>query len=382
MTDRPNDEDFEITRGPLGWWSWQLAAAGQVAEQMVEFTLYGDSAFTGELRAFGPFDILNGLGPGARTSVASRPVAVLRARVFEETLRNEITTSTQTGAYYGMELPDEVGSLISLALGRRVRNGGPTRMYFENDALGAPVGFSHAIPYLPHRVDELETLPLIRGEAALEDALDVLQQYQQLDAAQALAFSKAAFSYARAIWIADDNPEEAWLRLVTAVESVANLHYADANNLDDLRLKILDVVTECARDEQAELELRNQLVPLFGSLKKFRSLCLNFLPEPPVRQPQVGALDWSKMKRHLDTIYDIRSKALHVGVPVPSPMCSPPAAYCDDGLLSEVPLAPVASQGGHWMPKDVPMLLQTFERIVRGVLLNWLRAGSKRSADQ
>jgi hypothetical protein len=30
--------------------------------------------------------------------------------------------------------------------------------------------------------------------------------------------------------------------------------------------------------------------------------------------------------------------------------------------------------GGVWMEKDVPILLNTFEYITRGVLLNWWRA--------
>jgi hypothetical protein len=72
-------------------------------------------------------------------------------------------------------------------------------------------------------------------------------------------------------------------------------------------------------------------------------------------------------------IYSHRSRSLHEGISFPQPMCAPPQ-YGPDGL-SKVQEKHGAlgmySNNASWTVEQTPMLLNTFEHIARGALLNW-----------
>jgi hypothetical protein len=89
------------------------------------------------------------------------------------------------------------------------------------------------------------------------------------------------------------------------------------------------------------------------------------------------------MRKYLNTIYGARSQDLHAGIPVPVPMCEPPKtveAERPEGsgwrsALTEAPSGEWTAVGtSAWQAADTPMLLYTFEHIVRNVLLNWWRS--------
>jgi hypothetical protein len=81
---------------------------------------------------------------------------------------------------------------------------------------------------------------------------------------------------------------------------------------------------------------------------------------------------WDKedVAKSLVKIYRWRSYALHRGIPFPVPMCQPPVRL--EVNFVEVPLGfATGAKGGVWATEDAPMLLHTFEYIVRNSLLNW-----------
>src|SRR6266487_4154826 len=106
-----------------------------------------------------------------------------------------------------------------------------------------------------------------------------------------------------------------------------------------------------------------------GSTKKFRDFILAFLPPPPPKRPYDWACHpWKRqaLRETMNQIYDYRSKALHGGIPFPAPMCEPP--YRDESweAPAETPIGLAAHRmGGVWVAKDTPLLLHTFEYIVR-----------------
>ena len=104
---------------------------------------------------------------------------------------------------------------------------------------------------------------------------------------------------------------------------------------------------------------------------RFLSFMENFLPGPPDERPKWDKVDWACMTDYLRMIYNYRSRALHAGTPFPEPMCEVPHVF-DDGVPIERPIGhatgvPEAS----WLAEDTPMLLSTFEYIVRSALLRW-----------
>jgi len=82
------------------------------------------------------------------------------------------------------------------------------------------------------------------------------------------------------------------------------------------------------------------------------------------------------MKKTLSKIYGYRSRALHDGKPFPAPMCLPP--FKEDpswAAHAEKPIGLATSTlGATWLADDVPILLNTFEYIVRGCLLKWWKS--------
>ena len=84
------------------------------------------------------------------------------------------------------------------------------------------------------------------------------------------------------------------------------------------------------------------------------------------------------MRRYLATIYGARSEDLHAGIAVPAPMCEPPEhLITDDPVMLEGPLTErpsgiwTATETSAWQAEDTPMLLHTFEYIVRNALKKW-----------
>jgi hypothetical protein len=56
-------------------------------------------------------------------------------------------------------------------------------------------------------------------------------------------------------------------------------------------------------------------------------------------------------------------------------MSDAPYQFESDSPPAEIPIGLAAStKGGVWTAKDLPMLIHTFEYIVRGALLNWWRS--------
>ena len=113
--------------------------------------------------------------------------------------------------------------------------------------------------------------------------------------------------------------------------------------------------------------------------EKLVGFTMRFMPNEPDQRPELENLqvDWSNsgLKKVLRKVYKYRSRSLHGGKPFPVPMLRSPRIIDINSPPSEVPSVGLASysQGGTWLPKDVPINLHCFHYITRGVLLNWWR---------
>ena len=136
--------------------------------------------------------------------------------------------------------------------------------------------------------------------------------------------------------------------------------------------ELKNVLFEQGGDAHVET-VAKMIVNFMGAGRKFREFILEFLPPPPEDRPKVGSKHpWNEkdIKKTLNKIYQYRSDALHGGKTFPAPMCFPPLIF--DGIPNEVPFGlATMTKGGTWKREDTPILLHTFEYIVRGALLNW-----------
>jgi hypothetical protein len=169
--------------------------------------------------------------------------------------------------------------------------------------------------------------------------------------------------------------------LVSAVETAGN-HWRKGTDTPLKRLK-------AAKPELAELlqstgieklteQVANHIADTMKSTKKFLDFMSTFMPPPPGRRPGEWAQHpWESgsLKKTMRLIYSYRSMALHDGRPFPASMCEPPFRLQDWNAPTEKPVGLASSMLGRtWLAKDTPMLLQTFEYIVRNALLAWWKS--------
>jgi len=346
----------------------------------VEYACYSDAPLSGLEVVVGPYRLLNTLA----TAVAPRPgssrlALVLRAEQhLQETGPPEsFWERTDTTTYHGGQLDDELAALISLALGIRLRSGGIIREFgTDDDPRGRPREWDHHIPYLAPPGRRGRVLPARVDQVQLTDCSSLLERYPVLPPDQAIALVRAARAYQEALWIVEDDPRQAWLRLVSAVEAAA-AHWG-LDEVPEQRLRRVQPRLAAMLEAQGEDHLRQvaaELNRIYGVTGKLIRFLMTFAPDPPPERPpyEHQRVEWSKIKDHLGMIYRYRSADLHAGTPFPLPMCEPPHQD-PDAAPDEVPLGTgtgIGPEQASWSKADTPMLLHVFEGIVRRALRAW-----------
>jgi hypothetical protein len=338
-----------IQLGPWGWENWKAQQQGLVPHSAFEIACYTDATLSGEA-IIGPYQLLENYldDPSARLQESFRMGLVLRIEhhrpvADQDAFIDEAWEQTDPRVFHGGDGAQELASLLSLALGVRLKAGGIVRVFDPaGDPRGRPYEYQYQVPYLPPS-GRWAILPAVTRtpgsiDVSLERSVPLLSGYAGLSAQQAIALVRAARSYQEAIWMAESDPRQAWLRLVVAVETAAR-----------------------------------QWAPGARPTKRFVDFCMALRPSPPRRRPRNKdeRVDWRRMSEHLRTIYRYRSKDLHDGIPFPTELCEPPWQY-GGRVPNERPIAPRApGRPAPQTPDDMPMLLHAFEYIVRGALQAW-----------
>jgi hypothetical protein len=294
----------------------------------------------------------------------------------------------------GMTLDQEAAALISLVSGVRMRSGGLVRRIPAAGGIDLPDYQHHRMPSLPDVPWTHRVLPGLAGQGFDARAILLLGTLPQMSAETAGTLVKAAGAYADAMWIADSDPVQGWLRMVTAAETVADFIGLDDEGAEaqfrrenPKAAKLLDERGEGLTAEVAEL-MKDKM----GAGAKFRNFFQAHLPEPPARRPAEVARqvrwDWTVaaqerragvagLKDTLSKIYEHRSNFLHAGTPFPPALLDRPEEVSAEGsgprVLAERPphnLTHVAG-GNAWSGSDSPMYLHVFADFVRHALLRW-----------
>ena len=372
-------ETEEMPQGPQIQINWRASLKPDTRLlRITEFPLFSDSRVTSEeATKYKPYAFLNPV-PLKGHPGFFRPAIYARIEYYLP-FRVPKIEKTDTSAFHGGTLIDEIASLLSLALGIRIRAGSPSREFLdEQDPRGKPVGWNEQPGFLNAGYDRL-VVPWAVGKPSLE-LLSPLLHVRFMSADGANSLIKAARSFQKALLVAEEDPSLAWLFLVTAVEKAAASWKAWSasrlETLSELKPDLYSRLGELSDGDKARVIVANDLFDLIGSQRKFVEFLLKFLPSPPVERPVERAqLDWSEstMREALKKIYGHRSKALHEGTPFPLVMCEQPfKERKGDGRWYEQPGAlAYGGPGGTWMSDDVPMYLNTFVYIVRGALLKW-----------
>lgn len=366
-----------MARGPYGWRNHRAARAGVGARERVEAVLASDAPISGSIHdGLGPYQVLNALSsptPGLSIAMVVRATFHLTAESHQDA--TVLTTDTST-FHDGTDI-DEVAALLSLAGGLRCRSGGVTRMWGLGEDLsgfGVPAMFDYRMPVLPipsPRSGPL--LPHLTRPIDINSTVPLLRRYFASSPKDATALLRAARMYQRAVWVADDDPSQAWLWLVGALEVAAVRWRGSARDPGEVLRRAWSELSEVAlkQGEDHHEEIAMVVNDLIKSKDRFAQFVLEFIPDPPASRPEYWAqADWNDMERMLHQVYGFRSKALHAGVPFPVPMCEAPHPHT--ASLPEIPMGRATyANDGRWAAEDVPMLLWTFEYVARGALVNW-----------
>ncbi|MFF0546874.1 hypothetical protein ACFYTF_28960 [Nocardia thailandica] len=362
--------------GTYLWKNWRAWQDGQPELENSDSELQSDVLFDGQPVSFGPYT----LTPVTRDSQPTVGPAIvlhsgLHADLTPQLIVGDEFAKPDSNAWHGGADEDEIAALISLILGVRLRYAGTFRLSGIHDInYGRPPIHREvprlARPGLPGR----EMLPRIVTRPTSMAGLTRLDTFPSLDESSQVAIVRAARSYAAAIWWANEDPNQSWLQLVTAVEIAAKARQRRTKDhmavLQEFNRPVWSALEPAS--DQVRQNVAKALSRLIGATRSFVDFVCECAPPPPaVRPPHYEAVDWEDMRSHAQTIYSHRSRALHEGVPFPMPMLRWPAVD-DAGVIQEAPDGhAVAGLGGIWKATEYPMNLSTFEHIARGSILRW-----------
>ena len=368
--------------GSLAYKNWQAASSGVQVASAFEYPLFSDCEIKGEIASggFGPYELFNAATDERSGTNAVR--AFLRVTIHSSPYVDDLVDPGSEHDHGGL-IQDEIAALLSLCLGTRIKAGPSTRIFQPNrDQRGRPHAFllpGEAIPVLSTS-SRAPIVPNVLQPKNFEE-VELLFRFPKLSPVHSVAVARAARLYQDALWIVDSEPELSWLMLVTAVETAAASWDQERESNTETLLstqigrKLLQLLQEKGQEELLPA-IADVLVPSTGSTRKFKAFLTEFRPPAPKVRPEEDfrRISWeeSNLRRAFAKIYEYRSNALHNGTPFPGPMSWPPTLI-GDGLHERLVGGRAGSRGTMWDTETMPMLLWTFEYIVRNALQAWWR---------
>ncbi|MFV9452759.1 hypothetical protein ACNJ7E_04715 [Rhodococcus sp. NM-2] len=360
--------------GTVAWKNWVAFNDGNPLIETYEDELHSDVSFFGGPISFGPHRLSTVLRRNTQAHVGPAIIVEgdLHADLIPEVVVDGELAPSDSKGYHGGTIGDEIAALISLELGVRIRFAGMRRSTGIQGS-GLPP-FYMDVPRLarPGQPDR-EVLPHVVSRSTDLSGVSLLGSLPALDEDLQVELVRAARAYSQGIWWANEDPNQAWLQLVTAVEIAAGFRQKVADEPSALIEELwpeLWTAIEPAEDSVRK-KVSKLLAPQVRATRKFIDFLEKYSPARPDPEPQFDKLDWRQMRKHAQVVYRHRSKALHDGKPFPMPMLEVPRID-ESGVLQETPSGLSAGGlGGVWLAEETPMLLSTFEYIVRGSLLRW-----------
>ncbi|MEU1288306.1 hypothetical protein [Kitasatospora sp. NPDC005856] len=342
--------------------------------------LFSDAEVIGAIDGapIGPYTITELAVPVGHEPGQPRPVLEL-ASWFRDP-EGEPSASGSAG-WTGLLIHQEIAALLSLVLGIRLRGDDPLiRRRLPDGRINTYEVAGRVVPSAPTPSWASPIIPGLSGRRAdFASVRGHLESLPRLSPQYTVQLVRAARQYADALWIAEGEPELAWLMLVSAVEVAATSHQVATEDYTLLLKKkfprAAEALLAAGGEELLAEAATTEFTGLINSTSRFLNFARTFRPGPPsLRTTDTAAqLSWSsgKMRDAFNKVYDHRSSRLHAGVAFPWPLLIPPPA-AGDGLPAEVFAGgPYGSGDTTWPAAELPMTLALFAHLVRGMLLRW-----------
>jgi hypothetical protein len=364
--------------GTDAWRNWNAFNDEKPESENADDELYSDRHFVGGPSIHGPYALAAIVRDRPVTQPAVRPAVRLHVGLHENLTPDVVIDGelvpANSDAYHGGTASDEIAALVSLILGVRLRVAGTARLsgIHRHGEAHQPIYLEVAPLAHPGRLGR-EYIPATLTRPADLRQLDRLNSFPDLNENAQVELVRAARSYATGVWWSNEDQNQAWLQLVTAIEIAANYRQSvqatPQELVEDLWPELWAALQPA--DDAVRAEVSQRIAHQIRATRKFVDFLTECRPEPADLRPPHEELDWTKMAKHAKLIYGHRSAALHGGKPFPLPMLEQPRNEAN-GAIQEVPWGlNTGGLGGVWDAKEAPMLLSTFEHIARGSLLNW-----------
>ena len=242
---------------------------------------------------------------------------------------------TRKGFYHGGGIAEELIALAALFLRARFKLG--------------PVLRIHDAPIYISREEKILDRDIIRDSVPLDELGDWFKLAQGLKDEWHLDFITAARFYQRGLLFIDTNPEIAYLDLISAIETLSGSNgFGKRRKRGLVKARFVKFIINNTTDD-------------FWDPKRIDT-----------HLPPVLYVEKNDLKEYLKRVYRIRSDYLHDGIPFPPFIYEPPYKN------AELPLGDKTwTTEKLWTKADFIPLPHFFERLVRHVLINFLRDNQK-----
>lgn len=319
----------------------------------VEYEVTTDANIVGEF-IYGPYTLL--LWDFGFFNEGEERKLCLNIR-SNEVINGKLPSASRKAYYHGGNIADEIISLSSLFLRRKFKLGTVVR---RDDR--------------PLRISNNKWIdkPLISGKSDLSSLSEWFGLIESLDHRVHQKFILAVRLYHRAILLIEEEPDMAYLNLISAIEVLCQ----DVE-LDDITLNEID--SELARlinslDESIRDSIEKRIINRERFIKrKFVKFILNNIDENfwLEDRPKHGRVEKDNLEELLGRIYKQRSNTLHSGEPFPVTIYDSPIDNCEIDFFLNVMVGEKK-----WEPQDFIPHPHFFERLVNHVLKNYLKRNS------
>ena len=267
-------------------------------------------------------------------------------------------TATRSGFYHGGGIPSEIVDLSSLFLRRRLK-------------LGPIVRWDDSPRLLRAGGERWNDRQIIAGQSNLAELGQWFKLLETLDPKAHLVFILATKLYRQALELIEENPDLAYLNLVSSIEVLAQGFDVGEVTLRDLDAGLADCV-ERIPDSALKREIEVRILTrerLIG--RRFVQFILAHIDssfwEAPDR-PSQGHIAQDQLPTLLDRVYRQRSRTLHTGEPFPPNAFTPPMQGAEIDFSSGVIVGE-----RRWGAEDFIPYPWFFERLCNHVIKNFLR---------
>ena len=319
-----------------------------------EYEVISDSNIIGNLE-YGPYSFSMWEFSDKKEGEERKLCLSITSKRFDSENLN-IDDAKRKGFYHGGGIAEEIISLASLIFRRRLKLGPVTRI--DNR------------PSLYLRENDFLDKQLITGDSNLGSLFDWLKFVEGLNAKYDLSFILAVRLYHKSLLLIDEEPDLAYLNLISAIEVLCQDTDIGEVTLYDVDKRLASLVY--ALEDNVKNEIERSILKREKFIKRrFVKFILDYIEDSfwsEVERPALGKINPSDLQEYLERIYDQRSRTLHSGEPFPpfifrAPMHGAEIEFAFSLIIGEK----------KWEQKDYIPYPHFFERLVNHVIKNFLK---------